>query len=64
MNHDEHAKRAEELLERVDEKPAQRAHLIPEAQLHATLAVYQALILPSYGMSIGDERDFDRSNRQ
>lgn len=30
------------------------------AQLHATLAVYEALVLPGYGISVGDQLEHER----
>lgn len=37
----DHAEKARELLERGHDKPAQRVHLVGEAQVHATLALYE-----------------------
>lgn len=74
--HDQHAteaydfaSRAESLLQMAENSTAlsvsQRYIVAGErtmarAQWHATMAVYEALVLPGYGMSIGDQLEHER----
>lgn len=43
MNHVEHAQKVEELLYEIEKYPGKREFLLPEAQVHATMAVYDLM---------------------
>lgn len=67
MNHDDHAKTARSLSNQAIDvgrsgNNEYATWLMSRAQLHATLAVYEALILPSYGISVGEQAEWEREN--
>ena len=64
MTHEEHARLARKCFELATEPPPTMAerkqHFWSAANYHATMAVYEALILPGYGMSLGENEENKR----
>lgn len=64
MHHSEHAAKARDLIQSAKSGvvDSQVMYYLGLAQVHATLVVYEALILPSYGMGIGEQAEWEREN--
>lgn len=64
-SHSEHAAEAYDLMRRAEAMypnwtPGDIERTRALAQWHATMAVYEALVLPGYGMSVGEHADHVR----